>query len=148
MRPSISEQLDGIRRVLATVVAPQVDDAYARDVLAGAITTLETLTGWHAVPSFLRWDAERCNTLAATVGAPTVGFVGDPLDMHTLAAHQAAARAALEAALPAILADPSARAATVAYFRERCATYPLTTNRAAPSTPTEPTGSSDADTTR
>ena len=55
MRPTVSEQLDAIRRALVDVVAPEVTDAYAADVLAGVLATLETLADtWADVPSFLR----------------------------------------------------------------------------------------------
>ena len=59
MRPTITEQLDGLRRILEEVVAPEVKDPYPADILAGVCATLETLAvGWSEVPAFLRWDAE------------------------------------------------------------------------------------------
>ncbi|MCU1399334.1 MAG: hypothetical protein JWN62_2443 [Acidimicrobiales bacterium] len=125
MRPNVTEQLAGIRRILADVVAPHVADPYPADVLAGVLAVLDTLSRWDEIPDFLRWDSERCNSILAIAGAQTVGFAGDPLDLDALAEHQRDARRALEAAMPVVLADAAARTAMVGYFRERCGRFPL-----------------------
>ncbi|MCU1391162.1 MAG: hypothetical protein JWL72_4500 [Ilumatobacteraceae bacterium] len=125
MRPNVTEQLAGLRRILAEVVAPHVVDAYPADVLAGVLAALDTLSRWDEIPDFLRWDSERCNSILAAAGAPTIGFFGDPLDLDGLGQHQRAARGALEAAMPVVLADGASRSAMVDYFRERHVRFPL-----------------------
>ena len=125
MRPDVTEQLAGLRRILAEVVAPHVVDPYPADVLAGVLIALDTLSRWDQIPDFLRWDSERCNSILAMAGARTVGFTGDPLDLDALADHQRAVHGALEAAMPAVLSDAPARSAMIGYFRERCGRFPL-----------------------
>ena len=59
VRPDVSEQLDGIRRILAQVIAPHVTDPYAASILRGLLDALGGLaTGWSHVPLFLRWDTD------------------------------------------------------------------------------------------
>ena len=55
MRPTVSEQLDAIRRALADVVAPEVTDAYAADVLAGVPSIVVGILG----TALLFWPHER-----------------------------------------------------------------------------------------
>src|SRR3984957_11571828 len=59
VRPDVSEQLDGIRRILGQVIAPHVTDPYAASILRGLLDALGGLAaGWSLVPSFLRWDPD------------------------------------------------------------------------------------------
>jgi hypothetical protein len=142
VRPSVTEQLDGLRRILAEVVAPELKDPYPLDILAGVRSTLETLAaGWSEVPAFLRWDAEVTShilrevtssvdstdsSVRDTIAAP----IPDPTDFGALEAHHRQLRAALEIVVPVIaereeLRDTYAR--LVAHFRERAERYPLKT---------------------
>jgi hypothetical protein len=125
MRPTITEQLDGIRRVLAEVVAPHVADPYPADVLNGVLAALDTLSRWAEVPMFVRWDAEEASTILAMIGIVVGEPPEDQLDLDALDAHHRVQRGALEAAMPAIIADAAARSAMVGYFRERRARFPL-----------------------
>ena len=125
MRPTVTEQLDGIRRVLAEIVAPQVTEPYPGDVLAGVLAALDTLSRWAEVPSFMRWDAEQASSVLAMIGEPGAAPPEDPLDLDALDRHHRARRSALEAAMPAIIADDAARVALVGYFRERRSRFPL-----------------------
>jgi hypothetical protein len=127
MRPTVSEQLDGIRKVLADVVAPEITDPYPTAVLAGALATLELLAGaWADVPAFLRWDAEATAAVLALVGVPVPTMPADALDLVALQAHHREVRGALERSMPAVLADDDARVAVVQLFRERAARHPIT----------------------
>ena len=127
MRPSVSEQLDGIRAVLAEIISPQITDAYPADVLAGALATLDMLAAsWSSVPAFLRWDSDASAAVLALVGEATPPPPEDVLDLDALIAHQRAVRGALESAMPVILDDEGARAAVVLLFRERAARFPMT----------------------
>jgi hypothetical protein len=125
MRPTVSEQLDAVRRALADVVAPEVTDAYAADVLTGALATLETLADrWVDVPSFLRWDSEATSEVLRLVGVDAPPRHDDLLDIAALHAHDREVRALLVAAMPAVLEHDGARTAVVQLFRDRAARYP------------------------
>jgi hypothetical protein len=125
MRPTVSEQLDAVRRALADVVAPEVTDAYAADVLAGALATLETLADrWVDVPSFLRWDSEATSEVLRLVGVDPPPMPDDLLDVEALHTHDREVRALLVTAMPALLEHDDARAAVAQLFRDRAARYP------------------------
>ncbi len=147
MRPDVTEQLSGLRRVLLEVIAPELKDPYPLDILTGVCATLETLAaGWDQVPSFLRWDGEQCVALLAellrcseaaltsslreeiteVVAAPPP----DPADLNALTAFQLRGRETLAHAVTFIEGRPECAdllAALVAYQRERAGRYPLTT---------------------
>jgi hypothetical protein len=127
VRPSVSEQLVGIRQVLADVIAPQITDAYPADVLAGALDVLDMLAGrWADVPAFLAWDARATADVLRLVDQRVPAWPDDPLDLAVLSAHHREVRGLLEAAMPVILARDDARAAVVRLFRDRFGRYPLT----------------------
>jgi hypothetical protein len=126
MRPTVSEQLDAVRRALADVVAPEVTDAYAADVLAGALATLEHLAdAWADVPSFLRWDCEATSHVLTLAGVDAPPMPDDLLDVEALHAHDRELRGLLVTAMPTVLARDDVRAAAVQLFRDRAARYPL-----------------------
>lgn len=148
MRPSVTDQLHELRRILSEVVGPELDEPYPADILAGACATLEALAaGWQRVPAFLQWDAAACRQLLARLLAVDPEL--DPhlaarirdalaenepapalLDLGALEEHHRRMRAALESAVPAIAARPETDAVRLALgglLRERSARYPLTT---------------------
>ncbi len=125
MRPTVSEQLDAVRRALADVVAPEVTDAYAADVLTGALATLERIADtWTDVPSFLRWDCEATSEVLRLVDVEVPPMPDEPLDVEALHAHDRDVRALLVTAMPVILDHDDARAAAGQLFRDRAARYP------------------------
>ena len=120
MHPTVSEQLSGISTVLTDVVAPHLDDDYARDVLLGAANALTTLSAtWHAIPGFLRWDSTITATILDLVGSPSPPPPDDPFDIPALEQYHRAVRERLERSMPTVLDDVTARAATIRLFRER-----------------------------
>jgi hypothetical protein len=145
VRPSVTEQLDGLRRILQEVVAPELKDPYPLDILTGVCATLETLaTGWSEVPAFLRWDAAATSDILGQV--VEAGIVDDPdgtqlrealaapapdpADFAALEAHHHQLRAALELAVPVIAEHEElreTRTQLAALFRERADRYPLKT---------------------
>lgn len=126
MRPTVSEQLDGIRQVLAEVVAPEVRDPYPAAVLAGALATLELLAGaWADVPAFLRWDADATAGVLALVDVSVPSPPTDLLDLAALQAHHREVRGVLEQSMPTVVAHADARRAVVQLFRERAARFPM-----------------------
>jgi hypothetical protein len=130
MRPDLTEQLRGIRRVLAETVAPQVDDEYAADVLAGVLATIDLLAdAWSQIPGFLRWDIEATSEVLATAGLQPPPGPGDPCDLAALEAHHRDVRGALEAAIPTIVGDDLVTAKLVRLFRDRAERHPFAARR-------------------
>ena len=126
MRPTVTEQLSGLGRLLADVVAPEVHDAYAADVLAGAVATLELLAeGWLRVPSFLRWDIEATRRVLHLVQNDGPPDPADPLDLAALHECDHRVRELLAEAMPEVMASPEARSAVVALFRARADRFPI-----------------------
>jgi hypothetical protein len=133
VRPSVTEQLDGMRRILEEVVAPELSDPYPRDILAGVCATLESLAaGWQQVPAFLDWDARASQVLVAALEGDITEAAEpiDPLNIAQLEARHRESRAALEKAIPTIAERGDLgelRTQTAAHFRERAERYPLKT---------------------
>ena len=134
MRPSVTEQLEGLRRILEEVIAPELKDPYPRDILGGVCATLESIAaGWQQVPAFLDWDARACVALANQAGGELVATaqaVDDPLDLAALESRHRDSRAALEMAIPSIAERDDLgelRTQLADHFRERAERYPLKT---------------------
>jgi hypothetical protein len=139
MHPTITEQLDGLRRILAEVVVPEVTSPYPAEILGSVIGALDALQlNWHRIPAFLRWDIETTAgvldaarplldaDLVAEIAA--VAAWGDLADLAALETGQARMRALLVKAMPAILADPhrtDAYPRMIALFRERAERFPF-----------------------
>jgi len=131
MHPTISEQLRGLSKALAEVVAPELSNPYPSDVLSGVIGALDMLAqSWQELPAYLRWDAEATAAVLARRGVEPPDPPADPLDIAGLEAHHAAVRGLLERLVPQLAADPDTNAATVALFRERIERFPF--NQLAP----------------
>jgi hypothetical protein len=135
MHPTVTEQLDGLRRILAEAVAPEITAPYPAEILGSVIGALNALqSNLPAIQAFLRWDIETTAgvldaarpllsaRLVAEIEAATIG--GD--DLAALEARQVLLRGLLVKAMPAILA---ARGAAydrmVALFRERTERFPF-----------------------
>jgi len=130
MRPDLTEQLRGIRRVLGETVAPEVDDEYVADVLAGALTAIDLLAvAWSEIPGFLRWDIEATSEVLATAGLQVPPAPDDPCDLTALEAHHRDVRGALEAAMPAIVRDDLVTARMIRLFRDRADRHPFAARR-------------------
>jgi hypothetical protein len=57
MRPSVTEQLEGLRRILAETIAPEIAAPYPAEILGSVMMSLDALTrAWYAVPPYLAWD--------------------------------------------------------------------------------------------
>lgn len=122
MHPTVAQQLGGMARILGDVVAPEVDATYASDMLAGVIAALDGLAAAHDhIEPFLVWDADATVAVLSRAGI-AVDDVPDetPADRHTRV------RGLLEESMPTIVADPDARAAMLALFRDRVDRFPLT----------------------
>jgi hypothetical protein len=158
MRPSVTEQLLGIRSVLGEVVAPQLTDPYATGILEGLMSALDGLAdGWHQVPSFLHWDAQQ-TAAVLTAAAPYLDresaeelhsalddAPGSDLDVAALQEHHRRLRALLEQAVPRLVGQPDIRPLLIDHLRARVGQYPIRTIPAARPTPT---GGTHADAAR
>jgi hypothetical protein len=141
VRPSVSEQLEGIRHILAKTIAPEVTDPYSAGILEGLIASLDSLAnGWKHVPEFLRWDAHETARIlgvatphldeasagglrAAMAEAPP----NDDLDVGALEVHHRHIREVLEQAVPAIVARPELRSLLVTHLKTRSQRFPVPT---------------------
>lgn len=67
MRPTVSEQLDGVCRILETVIAPEIQTEHTRETLRSLISNLRMLNrAWDRLLPFLHWDnAETIGLLLA-----------------------------------------------------------------------------------
>ncbi len=137
MRPSVPEQLEGLRRILAETIAPEITAPYPAEILGSVMMSLDALArAWYAVPDYLKWDIARTETLlaeakplldpalAAEIGTRT----SDPLDLKALEERQLHLHALLCRAMPAIASDPAlaeTKARMTAFFRERADRFPF-----------------------
>jgi hypothetical protein len=119
VRPTVSEQLSGLSRILREAVAPNLADPYPIDILEGVCGTLDMLASAAGeVPAFQEWDVSRSRELLDAVGIV-------PSDAGSLDERQDAVRQALADAVPVFTADPELLARLTAFLRERATRYPL-----------------------
>lgn len=147
MRPTLTEQLAGLSRILADVIRPELADPYPKDILDGVCGALDAIAaGWHDVAAFLEWDAGRTEAVleealatSPSAFAPDMAAqihellarqaeVSDRVDLAGLQERQREARQVLAAATGTI-ADrdelAGVRSAVTALMRERAARYPV-----------------------
>jgi hypothetical protein len=138
MRPTVQEQLQGTCRILENVIAPCVNDAYARTMLAGLIANLRMLGGAVAgVPAFLVGDNRATAALLARLqpavapelGARIVPALAEPepdaTDLRLLEQRNNQLRELLALALRGSPLPPALQAAAVAHMGERAARAPM-----------------------
>jgi len=137
MHPTVTEQLDGLRRILAEAVAPEVTAPYPTEILGSVIGALNTLqSNWHAIPAFLRWDIETTSAvldaakplldaaLVAEISAEQA--VTDLTELAALDHRQVRMRGLLVKAMPAIRAERgTAYDKMMTLFRERADRFPF-----------------------
>jgi hypothetical protein len=57
VRPGMTDQLTGIRRILHDIIAPELREGYPSQVLRGVVKNLSMLEGaWTRIVPFLEWD--------------------------------------------------------------------------------------------
>jgi hypothetical protein len=57
VRPGMTDQLSGIRRILEEIIAPELREGYPSQVLRGIVKNLAMLEGaWVRILPFLEWD--------------------------------------------------------------------------------------------
>ena len=144
VRPTLPEQLRGLRRILDQVVAPAVAGDYERSTLEGVIRSLEMLEQRvDDVGPFLAWDNLETASLLRSIAtrlavseqfdSPSVVGAGDVV---ALDAENERLRGMLTAVLPVLVSDPSMadlHATVIAHLRVRLARYPFTSTATLPS---------------
>jgi hypothetical protein len=123
MRPTVTEQLDGLRRILVEVVAPEVTAPYPAEILGSVIGALEALSAnWARIPDYLTWEIGSIQSILIAAGHEP------PTDMPaSLEEQQARLSSLLVHAQPAIAADRNGEAyrLMIAFFRERAQKFPF-----------------------
>ncbi len=144
MRPTLSEQLRGLRRILDQVVAPAVEGDYERSTLEGVIRSLEMLEQRvDDVGPFLTWDNLETASLLRSI-VPRLALseqIDSPCtvgagDIVALDAENERLRGVLAAVLPVLVSDPSMAdlyAKVIAHLRVRLSRYPFTSTATLPS---------------
>jgi hypothetical protein len=143
MRPTLPEQLRGLRRILETTVSPAVHDDYPQTTLQGVIRALEALEQHvNEIGPFLAWDSATTAALLVDVAAhvavpgldapaPVIG-IGDLAGLDT---ENERVRGLLAGAIPALASTPAAAdtyARVVQHLRERIARYPFVSTGSLP----------------
>jgi len=150
VRPTITETLRGIRRILTEVVAPEIRAPYPAETLESILADLEVLErSWDRVLAFLHWDNAAMTALLATieahvdpacaarVRAARVAGAVDLLDFEAANARNEELRALVATAVPQLAAGgertAAAYASVRAYLREHMARYPMILRTVRPS---------------
>ena len=72
MKPTIPEQLAGIRRTLERSVLPAIHDPFLATTVKGLVSDVDTLMrSWAASIEFMRWDVTEMQSLLPRMGAVT-----------------------------------------------------------------------------
>lgn len=108
MRPTIEEQIEGSCRLLEVVVAVEVADSHALEVLSELTRNLRMIgSSWTQLLPFLHWDNEATTglldaarpivevVLAQRIVAVIAGAQSDPFDFSAVSAHNDELRAVL-----------------------------------------------------
>lgn len=151
MRPNVGEQLQGTCRILEQVVAPCVNDSFARTILDNLVANLRMLTGaLPAVAAFLQADNEASAALLATLQpalspelarrvADTLAKPApDPTDSQALEAWNTELREALTEAICSPGLGTAHHQAIRRHLGERAARVPM---RYVPTVAAKPAGS-------
>ena len=128
MRPTITEQLDGLRRILAEVVAPEVEAPYPAEILGSVIGALDALRdNWFRIPGYLAWEVRSIQAILAAAGLEHDIAGIETEDLRALEELQMRISGLLVRAQPAITADKDGEAyrLMVRFFRERAEKFPF-----------------------
>ena len=142
MRPTVTEQLEGMCRILETAVAPALANDYTLETLRSLVANVRMLgRAWHQLLPFLHWDnGVMAELLAAASHNATpelraqisTALAGPPADVSDGLAAEAR-NEQLRALLTECLACPPALQDTIAtHLAERSRRYPLRLTGAVP----------------
>lgn len=142
MRPTVTEQLEGICRILEHSVAPALANDYTLETLRSLVANVRMLgRAWHKLLPFLHWDngvmvelltaaqdsvdAALCARIAAALAAPPA----DATDAQAAEMRNEQLRALLAECLDG---PPALMAGIAAHLAERSRRYPLRLTGAVP----------------
>ena len=144
MRPNLTEQLNGVCRILEESIAPELGESHTGETLRNLVANVRMLArAWPRLLPFLLWDNAHTTTLltAARAGVDDAlraridgTFVAAPTeatDWEAVERHNDALRECLSACIVAGLA-PAVDARVRAHLRERAKRYPLRVTGAQP----------------
>ena len=64
MHPNVTEQLEGMCRILESAVAPELDNGYTLETLRSLVANVRMLgRAWHQLLPFLHWDNDAMQAL-------------------------------------------------------------------------------------
>ena len=144
MRPTVTEQLDGMCRILEEVVAPEINSAHATEILRGLISNVRMLSkNWPALLPFLHWDnaasaalldearPEAAEDLGRRIDAALAAPAGEPSDSIAAETFNETLRSLLVDCL-AGNCSPTLRERFIAHMNERATRYPMRLTGATP----------------
>lgn len=142
MRPNVTEQLEGMCRILETAIAPELKHGYTLETLRSLIANVRMLgRAWHQLLPFLHWDNAAMTALldAARAGVDSALRARIESALAEVPADAADALAAearndqLRALLVESLSDTSTMQERIAdHLAERSRRYPLRLTGAVP----------------
>ena len=142
MRPTVTEQLEGMCRILETAVAPALANDYTLETLRSLVANVRMLgRAWHQLLPFLHWDnGVMAELLASATHSATPALRARIADALAAAPADASAGQAAEARneqLRALLAEcllspPALVEAIASHLAERSRRYPLRLTGAVP----------------
>ncbi len=144
MHPNVTEQLEGMCRILESAIAPELASAHSQETLRSLVANVRMLgRAWHQLLPFLHWDNAAMGALLREARAAAAGDLRARLD-DALAQAPADAADALAAdarneALRALLGDclalsPALTTRIGAHLEERSRRFPLRLTGAVPKT--------------
>ena len=142
MRPNVTEQLEGVCRILETSIAPDLKAGYTLETLRSLIANVRMLgRAWHQLLPFLHWDNAAMlallgdargaadETLRAAIDEALAPVPADRADAVAAEARNDALRGLLVASLNCA---PHLHARITAHLSERSRRYPLRLTGAVP----------------
>ena len=142
MRPTVTEQLEGICRILEHSVAPALANDYTLETLRSLVANVRMLgRAWHKLLPFLHWDngvmVELLSTARDSVDTALRARIDDALAAAPAACDDGVAAEARNDQLRALLTEcldgpPTLMTRIASHLAERSQRYPLRLTGAVP----------------
>lgn len=142
MRPGVTEQLEGMCRILETSIAPELVNGHTQETLRSLIANVRMLSrAWHQLLPFLHWDnaamvellrevrAEADTDLRARIDEVLAQAPADAADANAAETRNDRLRALLSDSLQCA---PPLLSRITAHLSERAQRYPLRLTGAVP----------------
>lgn len=127
MRPTVTEQLAGISRILDSVIRPEVGSEYGQQILTGVIENLRVVAASQGrIEEFLVWDnAGMAKILTHEGTPPATSQPPEPDTVQRLTARNVELRQRLSELIADLGAGHELLAPIVEHLAERATRYPL-----------------------